>query len=172
LPSYRIPSAYDRPPLRRRASGLALALGINALLLLVLLGLGVKPPPGLRQSQPPLVIDLVRESARAESQPEPAPQPLSRQSAALPAVKPPPIVLPVKPTITPPPRLDMLEMTPQEYAAADIAKLPKAGAGGSGANDSEEVGRGPNGEILYAAEWARRAHRLPDPARQPRRRLR
>jgi protein TonB len=51
--------------------------------------------------------------------------------------------------------LDMIELTREEFAAADVSKLPKAGAGSGAEGDSEEVGRGPNGEILYAAEWAR-----------------
>jgi protein TonB len=50
--------------------------------------------------------------------------------------------------------LPLLEMTSAEMAAADISKLGSAGSGSAG--DSEEVGRGPHGEILYAAEWARR----------------
>ena len=44
-------------------------------------------------------------------------------------------------------------MSKDELAAADISKLPAAGAGGRG--DSEVVGHGPNGEALYNAEWAR-----------------
>ena len=73
-------------------------------------------------------------------------------------------------------------------AAADISKLPAAGAGSAG--DSEVVGHGPNGEALYAAEWAReptdaelggylpknaprwlRADRLQNDPRRPGRRL-
>ena len=79
-------------------------------------------------------------------------------------------------------------MSKDELAAADISKLPAAGAGGAG--DSEVVGRGPNGEALYAAEWAREPTdaeisgywprnaprlgpgRLQDHGRQPGRRLR
>ena len=38
-------------------------------------------------------------------------------------------------------------------AAADIGKLPAEGSGSAG--DSEVVGQGPNGEALYAAQWAR-----------------
>jgi protein TonB len=77
----------------------------------------------------------------------------------VPTPKPPPVILPVKPTIAPPPTpkkhtQPWIEMSHDDLAAADIAKMPSA-ASGSGAGDSEEVGRGPNGEVLYAAEWAR-----------------
>src|SRR5437660_4618130 len=73
-----------------------------------------------------------------------------------PVPKPPPVVLPVRPTIAPPRQSSSqpwIEMSKDELAAADISKLPAAGAGGRG--DSAVVGRGPNGDPLYAAEWAR-----------------
>lgn len=148
MPSYRLPSAYSRPPLRRRASGLALALAVNGALLLALLTLGVLP---LREQKPSraTIVDLVPESH-------------SRQAAAAavrpnkPVPKPPPIILPVKPTIAPPPPAEKsqpwIEMSKDQMAAADLGNLPKADPG---EGDSEEVGRGPHGEILYAAEWAR-----------------
>ncbi len=44
-------------------------------------------------------------------------------------------------------------MSKEDLAAGDISKLPAAGTGSAG--DSEEVGRGPHGEVLYAAQWAR-----------------
>ena len=148
MPSYRLPSAYSRPPLRRRASGLALALAVNGALLLALLTLGVLP---LREQKPSraTIVDLVPESH-------------SRQAKAAavrpnkPVPKPPPIILPVKPTIAPPPPAEKsqpwIEMSKDQMAAADLGNLPKADPG---EGDSEEVGRGPHGEILYAAEWAR-----------------
>lgn len=40
-------------------------------------------------------------------------------------------------------------MSKDELASADIRSLANK------SDDSEEVGRAPNGEILYAAEWAR-----------------
>ena len=53
-----------------------------------------------------------------------------------------------------PPRhnLPWIEMSSSDMAAADISNLKAA----PGEADSEEVGRGPHGEVLYAAEWARR----------------
>jgi protein TonB len=59
----------------------------------------------------------------------------------------------------------MIEVSPEEFRASDIAKLgsnaPGAVSGGgqladgSRPGDSEKVGTAPNGEPLYAAEWYR-----------------
>jgi protein TonB len=134
---------------------MALAIGINVLLLLLLLTLGVsraqKPKTG-----DVLSVDLIPESHSSAAQTAlkaPAHTKLVTRPEPLP--KPPPIVLPVKPTIAQPQHSSpWIEMSKQDMAAADITKLPKAGDG-AGSDDSEEVGRGPNGEVLYAAEWAR-----------------
>ena len=136
-------------------SGLGLAVGLNLLVLLALLTLGVRPLPTGPSAI--TIVDLI--NASDDDKPASAP--------AAPA-EPRKTVQPKPPeTIFPPPRislptppapnnrpLDMLVVTPKEYAAADIGTLPKAS--GSAAGDSEEVGRGPNGQILFAAEWARR----------------
>jgi protein TonB len=154
LAAYRLPSPYDRAPLRRRATSFALALAINLALLFLLVGLGVvdlqKKPPGTA-----LTIDLLPESRNASTE-QTEKTKVQRPTSNKPVVKPPPIVLPVKPTIAPPPQASKqpwIEMSKDELAAADISKIPSAGAGGAG--DSEVVGKGPNGEALYAAEWAR-----------------
>ena len=154
---YQVPSPQHRAPLSRRASGIALALAINLLLLLVLLSLGISRPERPKGS-PALVVDFLPEAHNAAP---PAPtrastptSPTRAEVQAAPRLKTPPIVLPAKPTITPPQRSDLLEMSSAELAASDIAHLPKSGDGSAG--DSEEVGRGPNGQVLYAAEWARR----------------
>lgn len=151
MPAYRLPSPHDRPPLRRRASGLALALGVNLGLLLILLTLGYIPLPERKPSNA-TVVDFIPESHSA------AAQRTKTAVARKPIPKPPTVMLPpVKPTIAQPSRpaksQPWIEMSKDEMAAADIRNLPKAGAGESG--DSEEVGRGPRGEVLYAAEWAR-----------------
>jgi protein TonB len=155
LPAYRPSSPYEHPPLRRRASGFALALGVNLLLLLVLLGIGKFVPVAEKPSRA-IVVDLAPESQSNAAKPSQVRKP-ERREKQQPLPKPPRIVLPAKPTIARPPAekpLPWIEMSKEEMAAGDIGKLPKAGSGSAG--DSEEVGRGPNGEVLYAAEWARR----------------
>jgi len=158
LSTYRLPSPYERQPLQRRLSGLGLALAINLGLLLVLLGLGVIPPPSQR-SMRGVVVNLIPES-RSASQTQSTKTEAHHQKveAIQPVPKPPRIILPAKPTIALPPAPPKkspawMEMSQDEMAASDISKLPAAGSGGAG--DSEVVGRGPNGEALYAAEWAR-----------------
>ena len=159
MPAYRLPSPYDRQPLRRRASSFALALAINVGLILVLMTLGIIPAPEGQKALRGIVVDLVPES-RSASQEQSTKTEAHRRHVEpnKPVVKPPPIVLPVKPTIAPPPTRPAkpspwIEMSSEDMAASDISKLPKAGSGGAG--DSEVVGKGPNGETLYAAEWAR-----------------
>ena len=144
--AYRLPSPGDRTPLQRRLIGLGLAVAVNVVLLLVLLTLGVIPVK-LPKATPALVIDLI---------PSPAPSPERAAPAA--AKRTPPRPLPPRPPQPVPdtPKLptlhpvDLIEMSKDELAAADISKLPKASD-----DDSKVVGRGPNGEVLYAAEWAR-----------------
>ena len=147
--TYRLRTSQDETPLRRRISGLALAIAINALLLLALIGAGVLPTE-LRQPARALVVSLLPESA-------PAPRASQTAKEADRPVPHPKIVLPVKPSLAPTHKLAMLELSHEDFAASDISKLAKSetGRGAGGAGDSEEVGRGPNGEVLYAAEWAR-----------------
>jgi protein TonB len=158
LLAYQSSSPLRTTPLRRRASGLALALGINLVLLLILLTLGWGQDRRPKLGDDPLVVDLIagRQSAPRASKPNEAVRtpPKTEKRPLLPKPK---IVLPVKPSLSPPGEPPWIEMKKAEMAAADVRNLPKVAPGsGSGAGDSEEVGRGPNGEVLYAAEWARK----------------
>jgi protein TonB len=152
LPSYRLPSAHDRHPLQRRASGLALAVGLNAALVLALLGIGAFTPTPPMPARA-VIVDLVPESHSLDAPPAKAIDKV--RPSAKPAPQP-PRALPEKAPIPNSRPLDMIEMSSAELAAADIGKLPRAGDGGGSPGDSKEVGRGPHGEVLYAAEWARK----------------
>ncbi len=137
--------------MRRRASGFALALAVNLLLILALLTLGARLPKP-KGSSGILIFDVPPQSKKSEKEQEQSEPVRPRKSKPVP--KPPPIVLPSKPTITvekPPP---YIELSHDQYAEADVRALPKS-APSPGQGDSQPVGRGPNGEVLYAAEWAR-----------------
>ena len=157
MPAYRPTSPYERPPLKRRASGLALAVAINGALLLVLLTLG-RMAPDVRKPGSALQIDLLPESHRAAA---PAAIKIAEKSAASATSKPLPklpAVIPARPIIAapqpqPPKSSPFIEMSSAEMAAADIGNLAKGSSGSVG--DSEIVGKRPHGEVLYAAEWAR-----------------
>ena len=128
-----------------------MALAVNFGLLLVLLTLGIIPMPERKPSNA-TVVDLIPESHSIKAQPTKAAAPNH------PTPKPPPVILPVKPTIAAPPpkspehKTPWLEMSSDQMAASDIRNLPKPSPG---EGDSEIVGRGPHGELLYNAEWAR-----------------
>jgi len=154
LLSYRLPSTRDRTPLRRRLTGLGLALGVNVLLLLVLLTLGVIPVP-LPRAEPGLVVDLLPSPAPSPSRsPSPTKAKEAKEVTARPVAPKPLPPVPDKPNLPSTNPMPLLRMNSAEFAASDISKLPKA-SDGDGAGDSKVVGHGPNGELLYAAEWAR-----------------
>lgn len=157
MPAYRLAAPYDRPPLKRRASGLALALGVNLALLLILLTLGIIPPPAAQKTLRGIVVDLIPANQSASSTQSQKVEVHHPETQAVKPVPKPPIVLPVKPTIAPPHSSSKptpwLEMSKDEMSSSDISKIASSGSGSAG--DSEVVGRGPNGEALYAAQWAR-----------------
>jgi periplasmic protein TonB len=158
LPAYRLAAPYDQQPVQRRLSGFGLALLINIGLILMLMTLGILPPPDAQKTLKGIVVDLIPENQSASTTRAEKAETHPPSATNKPVPKPPAIVLPSKPTIAPPPRpstkaTPWLEMSSEDMAASDISKLARSGSGASG--DSEVVGQGPNGEALYAAEWAR-----------------
>lgn len=164
MTTYRLSQPYSRPPLQRRLTGLALALAVNLALLLILMTLGIIAPPS-QKSLRGIVVNMIPANRSTSPTKSAKVQQQRRhvEASSKPALKKPPIILPSKPTITPPPQATTkrapksppwIEMSEQEMASGDISKIAAAGSGSAG--DSEVVGHGPNGEDLYAAEWARR----------------
>ena len=156
MPAYRLAAPYDRPPVQRRLSGLGLALAVNLALLLILLTLGIIPPPAAQKTLRGTIVDLIPASQSASKTRSKTVE-VHHPRTEKPVPKP-PIVLPVKPTIVPPQQpstkpTPWLEMSKDEMSSSDISKIAASGSGSAG--DSEVVGRGPNGEALYAAQWAR-----------------
>ena len=147
--TYRAAPSWDATSVRRRGSGFGLALAINLVIFLVLMGLGAaqfekKPDEVIvvdMMSSPPAAAPSVSQAAKVTEKVRPKVPPIK-----------PPIQLPVvKP-------LDMIEMTKEEYAATDIRDLGHApgAAQVAAADDSQAIGRAPNGDVLYGAEWYRK----------------
>lgn len=153
--SYRLPSPYERTPLPRRLSGWALAIGLELLLVFILLGLGIRTLDMAPTKSGPVMIDIgPRDDDQAQPQPD-NPQPKPPTPPVIPPITSP--IPPIIPSLAPPPPppqrpSDFIEMSPADMAAGDIATVPKSGRS---AGDSQEVGRGPNGEAMYAAQWVR-----------------
>lgn len=145
--TYRVAPSWDAADAKRRGSGLGLALAANLLLLLVLLGLGA-PQNRPKTAGDALVVDLLPSREQSPPAAGKAPQLAEMERPPIPPVKPPPYKVKQP--------LDLLIMTKEEFAAADIRNLSRVADATEHADDSEEVGRGPNGEVLYNAEWARR----------------
>ena len=152
---YRPDSTTDRPSPRRRAVSFILALGIEILLILAFIGLDFRPqrPPEFKGGTIS-TFDLAAEKDTSASKAQKAaPAAKSPAKPTAPTLKP-KIRLPTRP-------LDLLVVSKEVFEASDISKLgtnaPGAGkmAEGHAPGDSEQVGTGPNGEPLYAAEWYR-----------------
>ncbi len=167
---YHDPAGRDAPPLRRRLIAFALALAVEALLVLVLLALNGRPDPKAPE-RPPLSFDLIpapekRGGPAPEAAKDEAAPPRAARSANTPTpprvTTPPPPVPPVPPPPVPAkdPFPDLIRLDADQLKAADIAGLKAPpGTGDKGASrDSAAVygpGAGPGGEPLYNAEWVR-----------------
>lgn len=158
-----------RATFRRRGAAFVLALIVELLIALLLLGLipTIEPKPkpqpvvfGIEASDgdAPAAKETPKAKAKAKAEKGETPD---RPQPKTEIVVPPPV-----PEAKQPP--SFLVLTREDYAAGDISKAKSSGpmasadngdadaAGSSGAGDSEVAGKGPHGETLYAAEWYRR----------------
>jgi len=151
----------------RRLIGAALALAIEALLVLLLLTLGMEDRPGTA-SEAVTVVDLqahspsedaaqeleanTREPAESDAPAQQTVEPRERQFATEPAP-----VAPLAPLAVIPAEFQL--PAPAERRAAPAQPSGPAygplAAAGVAARDTARVGTAPNGEPLYAATWYR-----------------
>ncbi|WP_369026797.1 hypothetical protein [Qipengyuania sp. RANM35] len=157
------------PEWQRKALGLALAVGIEALLVLLLLSLGIvnREPVPMTDS---LVTVTMSEEPSEEDKDEPS-QAETQPSATAPATQASQPTPDEEPVQTPPnsrqtPVPALIPVSPDSMRSLDISRVqpsrPIVGAQPYGPvdtprpGDSERIaGSGPNGEPLYAARWYR-----------------
>lgn len=145
---------------RRRTLSLLAAIAINILLLLLLLNLSPTiegRPDGHNQG---ITFSLADSRNNAAERTRTVKTTRSRAKArATPTsnarAMPPPLV-PVRSGAL----ANIINLSHDEFAIADIAKMPapaqgEAGGNAGAAGDSAPAGSGPHGEPLYAAEWYR-----------------
>lgn len=160
---------------RRKFASLAIALALEALIVLLLLTLGAQiageeegdevvtkfaasdfaPQPEPEPEQPP---EPATDTAAAPTEPVPQ-QPLPQPAP----LRPSPLTLNPQPAPPPPPAPPQPAPSPQPSASPTIAaKINPGRSYGPAhtgnprtANDSARVGSAPNGEPLYAARWYR-----------------
>lgn len=153
-----------RPSFRRRATAFALTVIAHLLLLLMFLRLAPPVQKFLAVKRNPMTFSLLPEKRVAGARTAAR---VKRESGGARPKR--AAVTPPVPPSRPPPvgPLNMVILTPEDYAASDIAKMhphkesgADAGAGtasaGRDSGSAEGAGEGPGGERLYNAEWYRR----------------
>ena len=142
---------WKRPSVSQR--GVAIGLTILAELVFLMILLGLQPASWAdRKVSRPTTVDLIP----ADKPPPPPTVASEGRTAQVPTDE--PIPRPPAPRVPPIPnkKAPFLELTREEFAAADISKLGTAGGkvASSGRGDSDaSVGTGPGGVTLYAADW-------------------
>jgi protein TonB len=164
--SYRTSAYQAQGDARSRATSVALALGIAALILLALLRMGGIVRPDFGDGRPLSTFDVSSEGKQAERTTRKAAAKAKQQAAAARTspVTPRPVDVPQPPVPLSSLHLPgVMILNQSDYAATDIGKIkgtagPALASNGGDAGDGDEpetVGRGPGGAPLYAAEWYR-----------------
>ena len=147
-------------PDRRRATSFALALTVEALILIALMLWGPRITPSDKVNRP-TSFTLIPPDDIASTEPDRAKKadnsPKPKSASAPPSTLPPDVAPPQK---TPPPPVPLPGVLPIQLGGLDISKLKGSGQGDA-AGDGEDSklaygpGLGPGGMPLYRAEWYR-----------------
>jgi protein TonB len=167
-------SAYGSQTARSRLTAAALALAAAVGLFLLLLTMGVLPDRMIQSS----VLATFDVRPKADTDTRSAPKAAPRAQPTPRTAVPPPVIVPeLPPTVFPP---EMIILSRRDFAAADIATIarsPNAGGGDEGAAETADsgvgdaVGRGPDGQPMYNAQWYREPTRAEMATYMPKRRL-
>jgi protein TonB len=151
-----------RANLGEKLTGAVVALGLEALLLLVLLSLGQMRPPHKEAPMATVSFDA-RDYSEAPHQPEP--KPAAESARATPRVAQPQAQPEVAQPAPMQPPAAIIPISPQQMRSFDLAQVPKRPTTPSGPpigpaftpafGDSQRVGTAPNGAPMYAAAWYR-----------------
>ena len=155
-------SSYrERSSLRSRLSALALALAIAALVILLLIQLGILPPPVIRNGRPMVTFNVQPTVPEAPEHTHAMQPKKPTGGSAAPRIARPSPPAPTKKAPSPVPQL--IPLSDADFASSDIGKIAAqpsdnaAGAGGGKGNGSVYgPGEGPGGAQLYNADWYRR----------------
>ena len=157
--SYQPSSGRGGKLFSRRAAATVPVVALHLLALFLVLGPAPSPPRLPAGGLKPIVVRHVPEAREEERKAVRRPSREPLQAAPAPATKPPQTAepLPEAPSIW----SQVIPLTREEFAAADIGSMPERPAarapdGAEAAGDAEVTATGPNGERLYEAEWHRR----------------
>lgn len=147
------PRNWKRPRLQSRAVALTIAILFEILFVLALL-IPFDSPKDKRRTTVTNVFNLPagRETAEKAAKPKAAQAPVAAKRPQ-PAPKK-PVLDTTRPQPVPTP--NMVPMTSEDFAAADIGKLPRASAGAGGSKGTYGPGDGPGRQTLYPADWYRK----------------
>lgn len=162
--AYLEPTDWSRDDIKRRGIGIAIALLLEAIIIIAILSLSMRadgPAAGTRG------LSTFSLEAEAESTPSAdksetqTPVTQEQKSIVTPPI-PKPLLPPVNPIKAPPPSPDFIKVSKSEFDAMDLSKLPAGGGTGSGENKGSGQGSklmgpglGPGGAQLYPVAWLR-----------------
>lgn len=163
--AYSEPTDWSRDDIRRRGFGIAIALLLEAIIIIAILSLGMRaggPTKGTRGLST-FSLEAEAESASSADKSETQTPLVKEQKSTVTPPIPKPLLPPVNPVKAPPPSPDFIKVSKSEFDAMDLSKLPSSGGAGSGESKGSGQGAkgmmgpglGPGGAQLYPVAWLR-----------------
>ena len=163
--AYSEQTDWNRDAVRRRVLGLAIAVLLEAIVIIAILSLSMRvggPAAGTRGLSSFSLEAEAKSSSSADKSELQTPVIKEQKSAFKPPI-PKPLLPPVNPVKAPAPSPDFIKVSKSEFDAMDLSRLPAAGGSGSGDGKASEQGAkgmmgpglGPGGAQLYPVAWLR-----------------